>query len=139
MPVGRVATPLRSGTNGPGTPLQNGPIISNSNSYIVDSEKRGKKRERDDVGGPPALNGIGTASINGAANANPSKAILNAKAGIAGARPRPIKKQRMVSARLSLNLFHCRFHCLVILIAAVFSLLTLFSHHLRIFKVKQET
>lgn len=72
------------------------PLISPTNLYP--SEQRGKKRDRDEVG-VVVNTGLG-ATGNGNAGTNgvvPSKAILNAKAGVAGIRPRPIKKQRMVS------------------------------------------
>jgi len=43
----------------------------------------------------PAVNGIGVINGNGSIVAHAPKAVLNAKAGTAGIRPRPIKKQRM--------------------------------------------
>jgi hypothetical protein len=92
LPIGRVGTPLHSaGTATPTSAVQGG------FSHPVEQEKRGKKREREDVGinVAEAINGVG---INGGANMNPPKAILSAKAGMAGIRPRPIKKLRMVSA-----------------------------------------
>ena len=88
---GRVGTPLRSaGTATPTSAAQGG------FPHPVDQEKRGKKRERDDVGTvPESINGVG--AVNGGANTNPPKPILSAKAGMAGIRPRPMKKLRMVS------------------------------------------
>ena len=58
---------------------------------------RGKKRERED--GTIPVNGVlptvGSIYMNGVANGNGVQK-MNAKAGLAGVRPRPIKKQRMV-------------------------------------------
>ncbi|KAF5382009.1 hypothetical protein D9615_004376 [Tricholomella constricta] len=96
VPLGRVSTPLRSGVVGPGTPLRTTVTPASANPYqlSIDSDKRGKKRERDDV--TVAGNVIGATNVNGnIAATNPPKAVLNAKAGTAGIRPRPIKKQRM--------------------------------------------
>ncbi|KAF8071919.1 hypothetical protein FPV67DRAFT_906210 [Lyophyllum atratum] len=97
VPVGRVATPLRSGTLGPNTPLRSAATVTptSANPYLLatDSEKRGKKRERDDV--MPVVNGIGATNGHGNIAINSPKAVLNARAGTAGIRPRPIKKQRM--------------------------------------------
>ncbi|GLB40408.1 putative alcohol dehydrogenase GroES-like domain [Lyophyllum shimeji] len=99
MPTARVATPLRSGTTGPGTPLRSTTTVTptSTNPYQppIDSEKRGTKRERDDM--LPAVNGVGVTNGNGNVVVNAPKAVVNAKAGTAGIRPRPIKKQRMVS------------------------------------------
>ncbi|KAF9496741.1 hypothetical protein BDN71DRAFT_1388786, partial [Pleurotus eryngii] len=93
-------------------------------------QARGVKREREDVAGTGTQNrnGIGvngTEGVNGVGgghgvngggpganpyidSGNPSKVIVAAKAGAAGVRPRPIKRQRMVSTipgfRLSLHL-----------------------------------
>lgn len=91
LPVGRAGTPVRSaGTVTPTSAVQSG------FSHLVDQEKRGIKRERDDGGNvAEGVNGVG--AINGGVNMNPPKAILNAKAGMAGIRPRPFKKLRMVS------------------------------------------
>lgn len=80
----------------------------------VDSGQRGKKRERDDSlpnggahahGNPHAANnGLpnGNGYANGAPNGGmpPRPGIMNAKAGTGNIRPRPIKKQRMVSSLL---------------------------------------
>ncbi|KIL67626.1 hypothetical protein M378DRAFT_268788 [Amanita muscaria Koide BX008] len=73
-----VDPPLRSGT-----PMQ------------VD-QQRGIKREREDgfVNGVTVGHGPPATTITNA----PSTVVVDAKAGIAGVRPRPIKKQRMVSA-----------------------------------------
>lgn len=81
-------------------------------------QQRGKKREREDsnVGMNGVANGIAPHSgvlpaglavppaqapmANGYVNGNgivPSKMVVNARAGTAGVRPRPIKKQKMVS------------------------------------------
>jgi len=58
---------------------------------------RGKKRERED--GTIPVNGVlptvGSIYMNGVANGNGVQK-MNAKAGLAAVRPRPIKKQRMV-------------------------------------------
>jgi hypothetical protein len=74
-------------------------------------QQRGKKRERED-GNVVGMNGVtshtGAApppppqalTTNGYVNGNgigPPKVIVNARAGVAGIRPRPIKKQKMVS------------------------------------------
>ncbi|KAG7451201.1 uncharacterized protein BT62DRAFT_926853 [Guyanagaster necrorhizus] len=67
------------------------PPVSASSLAAQQQVPRGKKRERDDSvsnsnkGAPPQPQ---PSNI-------PPKAIINAKAGIPGARPRPIKKQRM--------------------------------------------
>jgi len=95
VPVGKISTPLRSGLS-QDTPIQSPalttPLLPASNTWPIDTEKRGVKRERDDLSGAiPVANG--TAFPNG--TVNPPKAVLNVKSGIAGVRPRPIKKQRM--------------------------------------------
>lgn len=85
-------------------------------------QQRGKKRERED-GSVAGMNGVGVngiaphsgvvvpglavlpalaPTINGHVNGNgngiePTKMVPNARAGTASVRPRPIKKQRMVS------------------------------------------
>jgi hypothetical protein len=105
LPVRRVGTPLQSaGTATPTSAIQAG------FPYAVEQERRGKKREREDVGinVAEAINGVG---VNGT-NMNPPKAVLSAKAGMAGVRPRPIKKLRMVSAvtPLVLNSSLCLSH-----------------------------
>jgi len=86
-------------------------------------QQRGKKRERED-GSIVGMNGVGgvngvaphssvpptglvvppAPATNGYINGNgiaPPKMAANAKAGTAGVRPRPIKKQRMVSCSSS--------------------------------------
>lgn len=88
VPVGRVATPSRSA--GTATPTS---AVQSVFSHPVEQEKRGQKRERDDDSVTEGVNGVG--AVNGSANMSPPKAILNAKAGMAGIRPRPIKKLRM--------------------------------------------
>ncbi|RDB26264.1 putative membrane protein C14C4.07 [Hypsizygus marmoreus] len=100
VPAGKVATPLRSAL--PGTPLRSAgppvlPTAPNAYSHAIDNEKRGKKRERDDVvvNGAVVVNGVGPPNTNAGVPPAAPKPIFNAKAGIAGARPRPIKKQRM--------------------------------------------
>ncbi|TFK75206.1 hypothetical protein BDN72DRAFT_868228 [Pluteus cervinus] len=88
-----VSSPVVANTNGPTNPL-NGP--------------RGVKRERDETGAVANGTGVnGTAAImngaangtvvamQGTANAAAPKAIVNARAGIPGVRPRPVKKQRL--------------------------------------------
>lgn len=77
-------------------------------------QQRGKKREREDglpavngahvnVNGGVVTNGYANGGVNGVSNANGTvqqKAptiALNAKAGTGNVRPRPIKKQRVVS------------------------------------------
>jgi len=86
---GRVGTPLRSaGTATPTSAVQGG------FPHPIDQEKRGKKRERDDVGSAAdGVNGVG--AVNGGVNINTQKPILSAKAGMTGIRPRPMKKLRM--------------------------------------------
>ncbi|KAK0469667.1 uncharacterized protein EV420DRAFT_55767 [Desarmillaria tabescens] len=69
------------------------PPVSASSLAAQQQVPRGKKRERDDSVSNPNSNKVAppqpiTSNI-------PPKAIMNAKAGIPGARPRPIKKQRM--------------------------------------------
>ncbi|KAH0585167.1 hypothetical protein H2248_008423 [Termitomyces sp. 'cryptogamus'] len=90
--IPRVSTPLRSATTTTPTSAQ---------SYQVTFDvQRGIKRERDDMPVTSLTNGLGVAHVNGLGNGNgvavsTSKAVINAKAGSAGIRPRPIKKQRM--------------------------------------------
>ncbi|TFK40414.1 hypothetical protein BDQ12DRAFT_721855 [Crucibulum laeve] len=90
VPTGRVGTPLRTGTPTSATSV----------------DQRGKKRERDDVGTPVQPNGVANgngyggpgvgANANGGVNGSMvPKPIVNARAGNAGIRPRPFKKQRM--------------------------------------------
>jgi hypothetical protein len=106
--TGRVGTPLRTGGTGPGTPLRSAgtatptSAVQNSFGYPMDQDKRGKKRDRDDhagvaVNGLPNINGNGNIGVVNS-HTNPPLAITNARAGMAGIRPRPVKKQRMVSA-----------------------------------------
>jgi hypothetical protein len=82
-------------------------------------QQRGKKRERED-GNVVGMNGVVNGAVphsgippvalavppaqapmtNGYVNGNgilPPKMVVNARAGTAGVRPRPIKKQKMVS------------------------------------------
>lgn len=97
--AGRPGTPLRSAGVAPTSAVQG------AFSHPAEQEKRGKKRERDDVGvgdiGVGVAEGInGVVGVNNRANMNPAKAIISAKAGMAGIRPRPIKKLRMVSVAL---------------------------------------
>ncbi|EIN04940.1 hypothetical protein PUNSTDRAFT_146218 [Punctularia strigosozonata HHB-11173 SS5] len=93
--------PVQTGTPGPGTPRHAHPLPARPAStqpgtprlgaaMAVDSAtlKRGTKRELDD-----GANGhVPGTPHNGAVTVMP---ILGAKAGVPGARPRPIKKQRM--------------------------------------------
>ncbi|KAF9449524.1 hypothetical protein P691DRAFT_667328 [Macrolepiota fuliginosa MF-IS2] len=80
VPSAMVATPSRTST---ATPTSADP-------------SRGKKRERDDPSaGATPLNGIPSdsyANTNGVVN---GMSKINAKAGVVGVRPRPVKKQRM--------------------------------------------
>jgi hypothetical protein len=79
-------------------------------------QQRGKKRDREEGplvnGGNVNVNGAvpvvanGYANVNGLPNTNgPKQATisLNAKAGTGNVRPRPIKKQRMVSRCIVLS------------------------------------
>ncbi|KAG6842325.1 hypothetical protein C0991_010614 [Blastosporella zonata] len=93
----RVSTPLRSATTVTVTP-------TSAHAYQTTFEdKRGMKRERDELPVPvqPPPNGVGAQHVNGVGNGhghvavNSPKAVVNAKAGTAGIRPRPLKKQRM--------------------------------------------
>lgn len=90
-PMAMVATPSRTATT---TPMS------------VDLS-RGKKRDREDGaamgtpvnGVPPVADAyVNGMSVNGIGNGN-GMTKVNAKAGSAGVRPRPAKKQRMVSLR----------------------------------------
>ncbi|KAG6862568.1 hypothetical protein C0995_000116 [Termitomyces sp. Mi166 len=90
--IPRVSTPLRSATTA--TPTSAQPYQATFDA------QRGVKRERDDAPVVPLTNGLGVAHVNGLGNGNgvavsAPKAVINAKAGSAGIRPRPIKKQRM--------------------------------------------
>ncbi|KAG5641235.1 hypothetical protein DXG03_005679 [Asterophora parasitica] len=101
LAVGRIATPLRSGAGGPGTPLRSATTATptSANPY-TQLPSGGQKREREDS--VTGTNGIGATNVDRSnippalAN-NVPKAVMNAKAGTAGIRPRPVKKQRMVS------------------------------------------
>lgn len=119
VPVGRVATPSRSA--GTATPTS---AVQSVFSHPVEQEKRGQKRERDDDSVTEGVNGVG--AVNGSANMSPPKAILNAKAGMAGIRPRPIKKLRMVSVAT-----HVAVTFLPFFMPASFYLLTYLSHHIQ--------
>ncbi|KAJ6619798.1 hypothetical protein B0H10DRAFT_2025071 [Mycena sp. CBHHK59/15] len=93
---GRVGTPQRTGT-GAGTPtsaLRTGTPTSAFPRTTTPMSARGQKREREQDGG---ANGVPPpqGTQNGVAPRAPVPVIVGAKAGIAGARPRPIKKQRM--------------------------------------------
>ncbi|PBK75760.1 hypothetical protein ARMSODRAFT_950081 [Armillaria solidipes] len=67
------------------------PPVSASSLAAQQQVPRGKKRERDD-----SVSNSNKIAPPQSINSNiPPKAIINAKAGIPGARPRPIKKQRM--------------------------------------------
>lgn len=93
-------------------------IVRAGTPMNVDVQQRGKKRERED--GNVGMNGIGSVNgvtphagvlptglaappvpaptTNGHVNGNgiaPPKVVANSRAGTAGVRPRPIKKQRM--------------------------------------------
>ena len=103
-------------------------IVRAGTPMNVDVQQRGKKRERED--GNVGMNGIGSVNgvtphtgvlptglaappvpaptTNGHVNGNGiglPKVVANARAGTAGVRPRPIKKQRMVSCLPFLLLF----------------------------------
>ncbi|KAG6909059.1 hypothetical protein DXG01_002212 [Tephrocybe rancida] len=92
----RVGTPLRSATTV--TPTSALPY------QTTFDDRRGTKRERDDLPVPSSTaNGLGGTHVNGNGHGvavNSPKAVINAKAGTAGIRPRPLKKQRMVSVFL---------------------------------------
>ncbi|KAG6813400.1 hypothetical protein H0H92_011378 [Tricholoma furcatifolium] len=96
--IPRVSTPLRSATTA--TPTSSQPY------QTTFDDRRGVKREREDSGPPPGsasqppINGVGVPHVNGHGNGlglvnNVPKVVMNAKAGTAGVRPRPVKKQRM--------------------------------------------
>jgi len=115
-PTGRVGTP---GGNTPvtGTPttVTARPAVGGANGMAV-GDKRGKKRDfeeaRGAVGGQSGSTG-GAVTVNGNANVpgsgggTASKAVVSAKAGIAGVRPRPVKKQRMVCDFYLFWIFAC--------------------------------
>ena len=86
--AGQAAVSTPGATNA-GTPLRSGTPMQ------VD-QQRGVKREREDnvVNGSVVGNGHGLPTTAASA----SMMIVDAKAGVPGVRPRPIKKQRMVSA-----------------------------------------
>jgi len=71
--------------------------------YTSEKEKRGKKREHQEVvlNDSVAAGGVGAdVEMNGEVSINGTapRAVVNAKEGVVSGRPRPIKKQRMVSA-----------------------------------------
>lgn len=112
-PVG-IGTPQSVPTPGAAaipTPTSNSAAFSSpppplaSASLPAAQPKRGIKREREPtVDGPQATgyqNGAANGNGNGAASAKPA-VVVSAKAGNAGVRPRPLKKQRMVCSYLSL-------------------------------------
>jgi hypothetical protein len=108
-------TPAGVGTPGTVPPLTSAGIVAPSRHTPIPTPvstpsaqtgggdlKRGIKREREDsisqINGttantPAAAPGV-TVSTNGPVKA--SNLVMNAKAGNAGVRPRPVKKQRMV-------------------------------------------
>ncbi|KAF9468038.1 hypothetical protein BDZ94DRAFT_1304781 [Collybia nuda] len=110
VPVGRVSTPFRTGGGSSGAPLRSAgtatPTNTTQNPFIssMDHDKRGKKRDRDGPSGI-AVNGL-MINGHGAGNLVNSHAhqTTNARAGMDGIRPRPVKKQRMVSVTVILSL-----------------------------------
>ncbi|KIK63026.1 hypothetical protein GYMLUDRAFT_95679 [Collybiopsis luxurians FD-317 M1] len=110
----RVSTPLRTATPTGPHPLSAPPLSASTIAPPIPAPNtvpltpRGKKRERDEVQLPPGsgngsmaasvnINGT-TAAVSTATNTSlPPQAIINARAGTNGVRPRPIKKQRMDS------------------------------------------
>ncbi|PFH53011.1 hypothetical protein AMATHDRAFT_138608 [Amanita thiersii Skay4041] len=75
----------------PGSVRVNTPVRTSTPMQV--DQPRGKKRERDDM----PVNGVPIGNVNGTVpgmNTVPRTAI-DAKAGVAGVRPRPIKKQKM--------------------------------------------
>lgn len=109
--VGSTLPKLESAASKTSTPIQEHtgtPVIMKDTPMEVD-QHRGKKREREE--GLPMSNGVNVnggavqATINGYTNGlsntnglvQPAVVAFNAKAGTGNVRPRPIKKQRMVS------------------------------------------
>ncbi|KAJ7019921.1 hypothetical protein C8F04DRAFT_1146180 [Mycena alexandri] len=114
---GRVGTPVRTGTGGAtptsamrmgtGTPTSAHPRTSTPHPLsahpvsAAPGPDRPLKREREESNGvgtpvaaaPPMQNGY--AGVNGVPPRAPVPVIAASKAGIAGARPRPVKKQRV--------------------------------------------
>ena len=102
-------------------------------------DQRGKKREREDGNVNGIVNGVlphsgvlptgqpappppHALTTNGYGNGvGPPKLTVNARAGTAGIRPRPIKKQKMVSCSSILSLWDC-FACCERLISRTFFL-----------------
>ncbi|KAG6817669.1 hypothetical protein H0H87_005427 [Tephrocybe sp. NHM501043] len=117
----RIATPLRSAATSTVTPTSAIPY------QTTFDDKRGMKRERDElpVTAPPPVNRMGAPHVNGNGNgvAAPPKAIINAKAGTAGIRPRPLKKQRMVRV---LHSFLVPFNSIIHLFYSVYLVANLF-------------
>ncbi|KAF9267811.1 hypothetical protein L218DRAFT_893982 [Marasmius fiardii PR-910] len=110
IPTQKASTPLRSATptttSGP-HPLSAPPLSANTTTTGTGSNAsgqlpRGQKREREDSAyGPPSQQ---QESLNGHTNGisqpqSASKPIIGVRAGNNSVRPRPIKKQRMVSIR----------------------------------------
>lgn len=111
----RVGTPARTGTPtsahprmpGSGTPTSAHPRTGTPHPLSALPLSAGLKREREQepngIGTPQ--NGVATptnANANGVQPRAPVPVIAAAKAGIAGARPRPLKKQRVVRRVLQL-------------------------------------
>jgi hypothetical protein len=92
----RVGTPtgISPATSAPTTATPRGVGVNGT------GDKRGKKRDFEEARAAGAGGGgvVANGNVNGVGSGggNVVKAVVNAKAGIAGARPRPIKKQRMV-------------------------------------------
>jgi len=99
VPPPRVGTP-GGRTPVTGTPTSAAPRTAGVGVNGIPGDKRGKKRDHEEARGL-GQGGTGAVPVNGNVNGpasgggNVPKAVVNAKAGVAGARPRPIKKQRM--------------------------------------------
>ncbi|CAK5268501.1 unnamed protein product [Mycena citricolor] len=93
MVPGRVGTPQRKGTGTPTSSLGTGTPTS---AHPERSLKRERELEPHANGMPSGASGMNGA-VGSAANGGGTVPVITAaKAGIAGARPRPVKKQRVV-------------------------------------------
>lgn len=88
---GSTSAPAQLGTQAV-APMMPASATSSGNTVNGSDVKRGIKRERED-----SVNGTGVRPINGNSQPAEVKPYAGAKPGMNGIRPRPVKKQRVVS------------------------------------------
>lgn len=111
----RTATPVVTPMQRTGTPLalpasantpQQPPPLSQAQPPGQGPGKKGKKRDRErEESGASGNSNASLVASAGQAEGQPRPVIANAKAGTAGIRPRPLKKQRMVCRFFNVNVF----------------------------------